>query len=121
MKRRILQLTAVFAACSLVAAGCAGGAFGQENSGDVAEAEVESTGDDQKESGTDDAAWEEAMHTPMGKYPETVVYTLGKISGANNSNLPVGDTYEDNAYTRYLREVLNIQNEDVFELEAGGS
>ena len=121
MKRRILQLTAVFTACSLVAAGCAGGAFGPGNSGDVAEAEGGSTGDDQKESGTDDAAWEEAIHTPMGKYPETVVYTLGKISGANNSNLPVGDTYEDNAYTRYLREVLNIQNEDVFELEAGGS
>ena len=57
----------------------------------------------------------------MGKYPETVEYTLGKISGANNSNLPAGDTYEDNAYTRYLKEVLNIQNEDIFELEAGGS
>ena len=31
-----------------------------------------------------------AMHTPLGKYPETVTYTLGKIAGANNSNLPVG-------------------------------
>ena len=121
MKRRILQLTAVFAACSLVAAGCAGGVSGQENSGDAAGADGNSSGDNRTGSGTDDAAWEEAIHTPMGKYPETVEYTLGKISGANNSNLPVGDTYEDNAYTRYLREVLNIQNEDVFELEAGGS
>ena len=56
-----------------------------------------------------------AMHTPLGKYPETVTYTLGKIAGANNSNLPVGDTYENNAYTRYLKKILNIQNEDVFE------
>ena len=49
------------------------------------------------------AQWEEAAHTPLGKYPETVEYTLGKIAGANNANMPVGDTYEDNAYTRYLR------------------
>lgn len=67
------------------------------------------------------AQWEEAANTPLGKYPETVEYTLGKIAGANNANMPVGDTYEDNAYTRYLREILNIQNVDVFELEAGGS
>lgn len=48
-----------------------------------------------------------AMHTPLGKYPETVTYTLGKIAGANNSNLPVGDTYENNAYTRYLKKSFN--------------
>ena len=58
---------------------------------------------------------------PLGKYPETVTYTLGKVAGANNANLPVGDTYEDNAYTRYLKNVLNIQNENVFALEADGS
>ena len=36
--------------------------------------------------------WRAAETTPLGKYPETVEYTLGKISGANNSNLPIGDT-----------------------------
>ena len=65
--------------------------------------------------------WREASDTPLGKYPETVTYTLGKIAGANNANLPVGDTYEDNAYTRYLKNVLNIQNENLFALEANGS
>lgn len=65
------------------------------------------------------AKWQEAEHTPYGKYPETVTYTLGKISGGNHSNLPAGDTYEDNGYTRYLKKMLNIQNKDVFELEAG--
>ena len=45
----------------------------------------------------------EAIHTPLGKYPETVTYTLGKIAGVNNSNLPVGNTYENTAYTRYLK------------------
>ena len=62
-----------------------------------------------------------AMHTPLGKYPETVTYTLGKIAGANNSNLPVGNTYENNAYTRYLKKVLNIKNADVFELQDGNT
>lgn len=56
-----------------------------------------------------------ARTTPYGKYPEEVVYTLGKLSGANNSNMPEGDTYENNAYTRIIREMLNVQNKDVFE------
>lgn len=63
--------------------------------------------------------WEAAEHTPYGKYPEEVIYTLGKISGANNANLPLGETYEDNGYTRYLKEILNIQNKDIFEMEDG--
>lgn len=59
-------------------------------------------------------AWEEASSTPYGKYPELVTYTLGQMSGSNNSNLPEGETYEDNAYTRYLREMLNIQNDNIY-------
>ena len=62
-----------------------------------------------------DADYEEACTTPFGKYPETITYTLGKISGVNNSNMPEGDTYENNAFTRYLKEKINVQNEDVFE------
>ncbi len=60
-------------------------------------------------------AWEEAKNTPYGKYPELITYTLGKMIGGNRSNMPERDTYEDNVYTRYLRECLNIQNKDVFE------
>lgn len=59
--------------------------------------------------------WKTAETTPFGRYPEEVVYTLGKMTGMNNSNLPKGDTYEDNGYTRYLKKQLNIQNKDVFE------
>ena len=36
------------------------------------------------------------------------------MKGANNSNLPDGQNYEDNAYTRYLKKTLNIQNKNVF-------
>lgn len=62
-----------------------------------------------------EAALYTARTTPYGKYPEQLTYTLGKLSGANNSNLPDGETYENNAYTRLLNERLNVQNRDVFE------
>ena len=62
-----------------------------------------------------EAALYTARTTPSGKYPEQLTYTLGKLSGANNSNLPDGETYENNAYTRLLNERLNVQNQDVFE------
>ena len=57
---------------------------------------------------------EEARTTPYGKYPETVTYTLAQMNGANNSNLPQGQTYENNEYTRYLKKMLNIQNENTY-------
>lgn len=62
-----------------------------------------------------EAALYTARTTPYGKYPEQLTYTLGKLSGANNSNLPDGETYENNSYTRLLNERLNVQNQDVFE------
>ncbi|MDO5520542.1 MAG: extracellular solute-binding protein [bacterium] len=60
--------------------------------------------------------YEKACTTPFGKYPELVTYSLGKMTGANNSNMPEGDTYENNAYTRYLKGFLNIQNDNAFEV-----
>lgn len=59
--------------------------------------------------------YEIASTTPFGKYPEEVIYTLGKMTASNNSNLPAGETYEDNVYTRYLKDMLNIQNVNEFE------
>lgn len=59
-------------------------------------------------------AWKEAETSPLGKYPETVTYTLGQMKGTGNSNLPEGETYEDNAYTRYLKKILNVQNKNIF-------
>lgn len=58
---------------------------------------------------------EEARTTPFGAYPETIEYTLGKMTSVNNSNMPDNDTYTDNAYTRYIKSVINVQNVDVFE------
>ena len=57
----------------------------------------------------------EASEQPYGKYPELITYTLGKMTADNNSNMPYGDTYENNVYTRYLKDMLNIQNENTFQ------
>lgn len=61
------------------------------------------------------ARMEEARTTPFGAYPETIEYTLGKMTSVNNSNMPENDTYTDNAYTRYIKSVINVQNVNVFE------
>jgi len=58
---------------------------------------------------------EVASSTPYGKYPETVYYTLANMTSSGNSNMPEGDTYSDNAYTRFLLDKLNIQNINVIE------
>lgn len=85
--------------------GCSGKTVPEEN---------KKTEDRSEQKETDGADWKTAEETPYGKYPELVTYTLGQMSGANNSNLPEGDTYEDNAYTRYLRKMLNIQNDSIY-------
>ena len=72
------------------------------------------TDESQADNSTDSGLWKKASTTPYGKYPELVTYTLGQMSGANNSNLPAGNTYEDSAYTRYLKEILNVQNENAY-------
>ncbi|MCM3113841.1 ABC transporter substrate-binding protein [Neobacillus sp. MER 74] len=55
---------------------------------------------------------------PFGKYKETVNYTVGK-STPGIAKLPSGQTYEDNAYTKYLKETLNIQSKNKFEAQDG--
>ena len=93
--------------CALLISGCGGiksisQSLQKENKQTSQEAAAE-----QKE-------WEKAATSPYGAYPELVTYTLGQMNGANNSNLPDQNTYEDNAYTRYLRKMLNIQNDNVY-------
>jgi putative aldouronate transport system substrate-binding protein len=61
-------------------------------------------------------AYQEAACTPTAPYPETVTYTLAKMTAVGDSFMPEGDTYEDNAYTRFLKEFLNVQNENVIEV-----
>ena len=70
------------------------------------------------------AAWEAAANDPYGKYPEVVTYTTGYGLTAQGADTLAGTPYEndtpaDNAYTRYLKEILNVQNENSFEAQIG--
>ena len=81
----------------------------------LAGCESPAIGDNIKSNETGGGSLYEAKTTPYGAYPETVYYTLGKMTSNNNSNMPEGDTYEDNAYTRFIKESINVQNIDAFE------
>lgn len=58
---------------------------------------------------------QKARTTPYGKYPQLITYSLGKLTDLSNSNMPKGDSYENNAYTRFIRKILNVQNKNKFE------
>ena len=87
---------------------------GCNNSTKETQQKAEKTDGVEEQKKTESGDWEEARTTPYGKYPETVTYTLAQMNGANNSNLPKGQTYENNEYTRYLKKMLNIQNENTY-------
>lgn len=103
---KIKNITIMILFCSLVVSGC----------GNVSSISKNTEKESKQETGTvaSQEEWDKAAQSPYEAYPELVTYTLGQMSGANNSNLPDGDTYEDNAYTRYLRKMLNIQNDNVY-------
>lgn len=46
----------------------------------------------------------------------TTIIKMGRVTAAN-PKLPEGDTYEDNAYTRLVKEKLNVKIVDQFEAE----
>ena len=125
MRRKLAAGLAVLLAAGTVFGGCTENrAAGSERADSRMENETSSSAgllnpssDESVSENTGDAeiALAEAKTTPYGRYPETITYTLAKMTAANNSNLPEGDTYEDNAYTRLVREVINVQNEDVYE------
>lgn len=65
----------------------------------------------EKESKQETVAAEEGN---LGKYEETIICNMGRSTIAN-PKFPEGDNYEDNAYTRYLKEKLNVEVVDAFE------
>ena len=99
------KITALILSCAFALSGC-GGAGRQDKEQTQETQSADAAGDTE--------AWQKAEESPYAAYPELVSYTLGQMSGVNNSNLPDGDTYEDNVYTRYLRKMLNIQNDNAY-------
>jgi putative aldouronate transport system substrate-binding protein len=56
-----------------------------------------------------------ASHDPYEPYGQTITYNLAKLTGLNN--MPEGDTYTNNAYTRVFKDMLNVQNIDILEAD----
>lgn len=107
MKRKCLSFLLAAAMTAALAAGCG------------------SSDDPTKNMSEDEkAAWEAAANDPYGKYPKLVTYTSGYNLTNQGGDTLAGTPYEndtpsDNAYTRYVKEVLNVQNENMFEASTG--
>lgn len=114
MKRKygmsVILLLAVILLVSLT--GCGKKKENEKENNPVTENEDNQGGNEENDA--TQKAWQEAKTTPFGKYPETVPYTMAKQTTAE-ARMAEGDTYEENGYTRYLLDKLNIQNKNVFE------
>lgn len=51
---------------------------------------------------------------PFSAYKDEITVTMGRVTTAN-PKLPAGDTYENNAYTRLVKDTFNAQITDQFE------
>ncbi|MGO4546322.1 extracellular solute-binding protein [Paenibacillus sp. 2TAB23] len=56
---------------------------------------------------------------PFGKYEETITLTYGKEVDPTDKSLPAGDTPEDNQYSRYVKENLNIDTKVSWQAATG--
>ncbi|HHU72637.1 MAG TPA: sugar ABC transporter substrate-binding protein, partial [Clostridiales bacterium] len=66
-------------------------------------------GDDvSKDNGSQNTSDTTETKDPFGAYENEVVVSMGRQT-LQNPKLPEGDTYEDNAYTRWLKDELNIK------------
>src|SRR5690606_11305326 len=66
---------------------------------------------------TDDESKEQA--DPFGKYAETITLNYGKEVDPTDKSLPEGDTPENNQYSRYIKEVLNIDTKVTWQAASG--
>lgn len=56
---------------------------------------------------------------PFGKSEEPITIKIGKEIDASDKSLPAGDSPENNQYTRYVKEQLNIDTKIVWQAAAG--
>ena len=90
--KRVMAVLLSAAMLATLVTGC-GGSSGEEEKETVKEAEGTKKED-----------------LPLSKYPETVTVRLGGKMNPN-AKIPEGMSFEDNSYTRLLKEDLNIQVE----------
>lgn len=90
-QKQIIALVSATALAATALAGC--GKTSEENTQTTAVSEAEGTAKED---------------LPLSKYPETVTVHLGG-SLDPNAKIPDGMSYDDNSYTRFLKDDLNIE------------
>ncbi|WP_248927068.1 extracellular solute-binding protein [Paenibacillus hamazuiensis] len=60
-----------------------------------------------------------AAADPFGKYESTVTINIGKEINPSDKTLPPGDSSENNQYTRYVKEQLNIETKNAWQAATG--
>lgn len=108
MKKKQL-LTAMLAAVMLASTASCGGSSDDIQSSSADTSSGESSTKTCEENG---CVWD--AFTP---YEETITFTKG-LQKSTGNNMPEGDSFTDNDYTRYIKEAVNVQPEIAWEVDA---
>lgn len=98
-QKQIIALVSATALAATALAGC--GKTSEENTQTTAEENTQTTA-------VSEAEGTAKEDLPLSKYPETVTIHLGGSLNPN-AKIPEGMSYEDNSYTRFLKDDLNIE------------
>ncbi|WP_249280956.1 extracellular solute-binding protein [Paenibacillus sp. 7516] len=71
------------------------------------------------ESNTTPGVVEEGTADPFGKYDQTITLRYGKEVDPTDKSLPAGDTPENNQYSRYVKDNLNIDTKVTWQAATG--
>ena len=95
----ILMVVSVFAGCDNSQNTSSGSTTGTSTGSEPAVSE--DSGSEVQQTGTDT--------DPFGKYDETVTISAVKDLGQTGLEVPPEDSLEDNVWTRYFKDTLNIE------------
>lgn len=71
------------------------------------------------ENNTTPGVVEEGPADPFGKYDQTITLRYGKEVDPTDKSLPAGDTPENNQYSRYVKDNLNIDTKVTWQAASG--
>ncbi|MGC5772773.1 extracellular solute-binding protein [Paenibacillus pabuli] len=71
------------------------------------------------ENNTTPGVAEEGPADPFGKYEQAITLTYGKEVDPTDKSLPAGDTPENNQYSRYVKDNLNIDTKVTWQAATG--
>ena len=75
--------------------------------------------DETAENNTTPGVVEEGPADPFGKYDQTITLRYGKEVDPTDKSLPAGDTPENNQYSRYVKDNLNIDTKVTWQAATG--